>query len=114
MKWYRLGIDVKNLQGWRMNQKVKALNIVCHGSKSQLMLPFHQTETSETNLGEPFQQYLDSQGIEVKPIAAEAHWHWQLARAERHGGWLARYVEPLQSFHHPQKMNGRNVCYMLM
>ena len=62
------------------------------------MLPFHQTETSEclrslfarswvrifgppkvfvmdpaqTNLGERFQQYLDSQGTEVKPTAAEA------------------------------------------
>ena len=51
---------MKNLQGWRMNQKVKALNIVCHGSKYQLMLPFHQTgfETSETNLGERFNNIL--------------------------------------------------------
>ena len=99
-----------------MNQKIKVLNIVCHGSNYQLMLPFHQAETSEvlrslfarywvrifgppkvivmdpaqTNLGEPFQQYLDSQGIKAKPTAAEAH--WQLGPTERHGGWFARVL----------------------
>ena len=28
----QIGLDVKHLRGWKLNQKVKALNIVCHAS----------------------------------------------------------------------------------
>ena len=43
---HTIGLDVKYLPGWKSNQKVKALNIVCHGSCYQLTLPVHETETS--------------------------------------------------------------------
>eukprot|EP00435_Cladocopium_sp_Y103_P029595 s2144_g7.t1 len=93
-----LGIDVKYLSGWLPNQKIKALNLVDQASCYQLMLPFHEKETSEvikrllsenwirtfgppkevvidqarTNLGEYLQSYLDSQGCHVHQIAGEA------------------------------------------
>ena len=95
-----IGIDVKNLPGWRPNQKVKALNIVDQASCYQLMIPFYVRETSElirklvadhwvrifgppkevivdqaqTNLGDPLQTYLESIGSHVHQIAGEAHW----------------------------------------
>lgn len=109
-----VGLDVKNLPGFRVNQKVKALNIVRQGTCYQMMIPFHGPETSKglrqlfadhwirvfgpprclvldpaaTNMGEHFQEYLDQHGIEVRPTAAEAH--WQLGRTENHGGWFER------------------------
>ena len=112
-----VGIDVKNLQGWLPNQKIKAVNIVDQASCYQLMIPFHCRETSavirqafadhwvrifgppkevildqaQTNMGEEFQQYLESLGCHVHPIAAEAH--WQLGRTESHGGWFSRVLD---------------------
>ena len=83
-----VGIDVKNLKGWKPNQTIKALNVVDHASNYQLMLPFHEQETSQvlqrlfskqwvkvfgppqvlvmdparTNLGEPMQTYAEVPG----------------------------------------------------
>ena len=45
----QIGIDVKYLRGWKMNQKVKALNVVCHASGFQRMIPFFEPETSKTS-----------------------------------------------------------------
>ena len=42
----RVGIDVKYLPGWKINQKVKALNIVDQSSCYQQMIPFFEQETS--------------------------------------------------------------------
>ena len=112
-----IGIDVKHLPGWKPNQKIRALNIICHGSCYQLMIPFFERETSDvlqkllanywvrvfgppqevimdqarTNLGEPLQKYLENLGVYVRPIPGEAH--WQLGRTETHGGWFARILE---------------------
>ena len=112
-----LGIDVKFLHGWQPNQKIKALNLVDQASCYQLVIPFHERETSEvikrlvaehwvrifgppkevvidqarTNLGEYLQSYFDSQGCHVHQIAGEAH--WQLGRTENHGGWFARVLD---------------------
>ena len=111
-----LGIDVKFLPGWKANQQVKALNLVDQASCYQLMIPFHERETSavlkkliaehwvrtfgppkevvidqaRTNLGDHLQSYLDSLGCHVHQIAGEAH--WQLGRTESHGGWFARVL----------------------
>ena len=116
-----VGIDVKNLNGWAPNMKVKALNIVDQASCYQLMIPFYERETSEvlrrefanhwvrifgspkevivdqaqTNLGETFQGYLESLGTHVHQIAGEAH--WQLGRAESHGGWFSRVLDRTMS-----------------
>ena len=43
----QVGIDVKYLPGWRVNQKIKALNIVCQGSCYQQVIPFYEKETSQ-------------------------------------------------------------------
>ena len=112
-----VGIDVKNLCGWLPNQKIKAVNIVDQASCYQLMVPFYGRETSEviqkifsehwvrifgtpkevildqaqTNMGAPFQSYLDSIGTHVHQIAGEAH--WQLGRTESHGGWFERVLQ---------------------
>ena len=112
-----VGIDVKNLNGWLPNQKIKAVNIVDQASCYQIMVPFHERETSEvirsafadhwvkvfgppkevildqaqTNLGEGLQGYLEGLGTHVHQIAGEAH--WQLGRTENHGGWFSRVLD---------------------
>ena len=40
-------IDVKFLHGWQPNQKIKALNLVDQASCYQLVIPFHERETSK-------------------------------------------------------------------
>ena len=114
----RVGIDVKHLPGWSVNQKVKALNIVDQSSCYQQVIPFFEQETSSvlaklfsvsigsdgagppgevvmdqamTMLGDSLQQTLEQQGFMVKFIAAEAH--WQLGRTENHGGWFERVLK---------------------
>ncbi|CAK9031068.1 unnamed protein product [Durusdinium trenchii] len=120
-----VGLDVKNLPGWHANQKVKALNIVCHGSCYQMMIPFFQTEATalirqlftehwirpfgppkalvidqaRTNMGEALQNHLDLQGTEVRQIAGEAH--WQLGRTEVQGGWFSRILTKILAEHLP-------------
>ena len=114
-----LGIDVKFLPGWKPGQKIKALNLVDQASCFQIMVPFHERETSvllrtlvedhwfrwagapaevimdpaQTMLGEHLQSLFEAHGTNVKFIAAEAH--WQLGRTENHGGWFARVLEKM-------------------
>ena len=129
-----VGIDVKWLPGWQVNQKVKALNIVCQGSCYQQMIPFFERETScllrqlfdshwiqwagiprevimdsaQTNLGEAMQSYLDDQGIVVRTIPAEAH--WQLGRTEVHGGWFSKVLEKVILEHSPTTREEWEAC----
>ena len=131
-----IGIDVKHLVGWKPNQKVKALNIVCQASCYQLMLPFYETETSgllqrlfqeywmrvfgppreilldqaATNMGEPLQQCLDMHGTTVRPIAGEAH--WQLGRTENHGGWFGRILARLCDEYSPSNKADWEQCVL--
>lgn len=121
----QIGIDVKNLPGWKPNQKIKALNIVDQASGFQRMIPFFEPETSQllrsllethwiswagppsdivldpaqTNLGEPLVIPLENQGITIRVIAAEAH--WQLGKTENHGGWFARVLQRVIDDHSP-------------
>ena len=113
----RVGLDVKWLPGWKINQKVKALNLVDHASSFQLVLPFFEQETSETirelyaqrwvqwagppselvmdpartNLGKQMLDPVEAEGTHVLITAAGAH--WQLGKTEVHGGWFARVLE---------------------
>ena len=122
----QIGIDVKLLQGWCTNQKVKALNIVDTASGFQRMVPFFETETSsllrrlledhwiawagppseiildpaQTNLGDPMVSPAEMQGTHVRPIAADAH--WQLGKTESHGGWFSRVLDKIIEEHQPQ------------
>lgn len=129
-----VGLDVKNLPGWHANQKVKALNIVCHGSCYQMMIPFFQTEATalirqlftehwirpfgppkalvidqaRTNMGEALQNHLDLQGTEVRQIAGEAH--WQLGRTEVQGGWFSRILTKILAEHLPETKEDWEEC----
>ena len=96
---HKIGIDVKNLNGWRANQKVKGLNIVDYASNFQLMVPFFETETStllrrllserwiawagnpkelvmdpaQTNLGKALTEPCELEGTHISVTAAGAH-----------------------------------------
>ena len=122
----QIGMDVKHLRGWKVNQKVKALNIVCHASGFQRMIPFFEVETSrllrqllddhwiawagvpseilldpaQTNLADPMTGTAEDQGCTVRPIAAEAH--WQLGKTENHGGWFDRILQKVIDQHSPR------------
>ena len=43
----RIGVDVKYLRGWAVNQKIPAINIVDYASSFQMMVPIFKKETSE-------------------------------------------------------------------
>eukprot|EP00435_Cladocopium_sp_Y103_P012259 s60_g3.t1 len=113
----RIGIDVKFLPGWKVNQKVKALNIVDQASSFQLMIPFFETETAgllrkllnerwfswagnpkeivmdpaRTNLGQALTEPTELEGTHISATAAAAH--WQLGKTEVHGGLFAKVLE---------------------
>ena len=105
----RVGIDVKNLPGWKTNQKIKAVNITDHATSFQLMAPFFsffETETSavlnrvfcerwcawagppkevvldpaRTNLGKGFTEPLEAMGVHISQTAAGAR--WQLGKTD--------------------------------
>ena len=123
---YQVGIDVKHLTGWKLNQKITALNIVDTASGYQRMIPFFEPETSKllwemldkywcswagnpkeivldpkaTNLGEPLVIPLEKRGTHIRPIAAEAH--FQLGKTESHGGWFNPVLEKILKEHSPQ------------
>ena len=48
-------------------------------------------DPAQTMLGESLQALSESLGTSVKFMPAEAH--WQLGRAESHGGWFGRVLE---------------------
>lgn len=110
---------MKQLPGWRINQKVKALNIVDFASNFQMMIPFFEVETASllrqllserwmswagppgeivmdparTNLGKALTEPCELEGTHISPTAAAAH--WQLGKTEVHGGLFARVLEPV-------------------
>eukprot|EP00959_Pyramimonas_sp_CCMP1952_P300601 6287739-Pyramimonas_sp.AAC.1 len=46
-----VGMDVKELPGWKEGMKVKALNVVCPSSGLQHMTPFFEQETGRVLKG---------------------------------------------------------------
>ena len=131
---HSVGVDVKWLRGWKVNQQVKSLNIVDQGSCFQQVIPFFEQETStvlrslfdthwtkwagppkemfmdqaRANLGEAFQGYLDDRGVTIRTIPAEAH--WQLGRTESHGGWFARILDKIITEHSPSNQAEWEEC----
>ena len=123
---HKIGIDVKHLQGWRVNQKIRALNIVDYASNFQLMIPFFETETAvllrqllndrwlswagppreivldpaRTNLGKALTEPCELEGSHVSIIAAGAH--WQLGKTEVHGGLFAKVLSRVLEERSPQ------------
>ena len=110
----RVGIDVKNLPGWKVNQKIKAVNITDHATSFQLMVPFVRSwnvssvfnerwcawagpskevvlDPACANLGKGFTKPLEAMGVHVSQTAAGVH--WQLGKTEVHGGLFCRVLE---------------------
>lgn len=112
-----VGLDIKYLPGWKVNQRVPALNIVDYASSFQLMVPLPAQETSDvirqvfqerwvswagvprevivdparTNVGDALTVPLELAGTTIRITAADAH--WQLGKTEVHGGWFSRVLE---------------------
>ena len=125
----RIGIDVKYLPGWKLNQRIPSLNIVDYASSFQIMVPLHVRETAElirkallerwvswagvpqeivldpaqTNLSEALTTPQELAGSTIATTAAEAH--WQLGKVEVHGGWFARVLQKViaDTMPHDQK-----------
>ena len=112
-----VGLDVKFLTGWKINQKIPAVNMVDYASGFQMMVPLFAKETSEsikrcfqerwiswagvpqevvvdpakTMISEALTTAFEQIGITIKITAAEAH--WQLGKTEVHGGWFNKVLE---------------------
>ena len=68
-----VGLDVKNLNLWKPNQKIKALNIVDQASCYQLMIPFQERETSEVLRHEFANHWVRIFGPPKEVIVHQAH-----------------------------------------
>ena len=125
----RVGIDVKYLQGWKVNQKVKALNIVDMATGFQLMVPFFEVETAgllrkllndrwlswagcpreiimdpaRTNLGRALTEPAELEGTHISTTAAAAH--WQHGKTEVHGGLFAKVLDKVLAERNPSNQD---------
>ena len=113
----RIGVDVKYLRGWAVNQKIPAINIVDYASSFQMMVPIFKKETSEQirqviqerwinwagtpdeiimdpakpNVSEALIRPTELSGSIVHITAADAH--HQLGKVEVHGGWFSHILD---------------------
>lgn len=113
----RIGVDVKYLRGWAVNQKIPAINIVDYASSFQIMVPIFKKETSEQirqviqdrwiswagtpdeivmdpakpNIREALVRPTELSGSIVHITAADAH--HQLGKVEVHGGWFGHVLD---------------------
>lgn len=120
-----VGIDIKYLPGWKVNQKIPALNILDYASSMQLMIPIFQRETSDIirekfmerwvswagmpteivcdpakpNVDDALTVPLEQSGASVKITAADAH--WQLGKTEVRGGWFSRILSKVIEEYQP-------------
>ena len=121
----RIGIDIKYLTGWSINQKVAALNIVDYASSYQIMVPMFGRVTSEgirqavqerwiswagqpsdivcdparVNMSDVLTEPQELSGSSVHVTAADAH--YQLGKVEVHGGWFNQILEKVMHEYSP-------------
>eukprot|EP00435_Cladocopium_sp_Y103_P052219 s999_g16.t1 len=121
----KIGLDVKYLPGWRVNQRVPCVSIVDYASSLHVMAPIFRRETAElvkgvlrdawinwagppkilevdparTNLSDELGQFCQTLGIDMVHIAADAH--WQLGKVERHSQWFEQILEKVHDEHPP-------------
>ena len=114
---HHIGLDVKYLKGWKVNQRVPCVSIVDYGTSFQVMAPIFERETAELlkgvlrdswivwagppqnittdpakpNISDALAAFLEGQGIKHHKIAADAH--WQLGKVERHGQWFEKIFD---------------------
>ena len=129
-----VGIDVKYLPGWNVNQMIPCLNIIDYASSLQVVVPLYRRETAEVirkvfmerwvswagppselvcdpakpNIAEAFTNPLESLGTIVKITAADAH--WQLGKTEVHGGWFGKIVARILSERNPSTLQEWEEC----
>eukprot|EP00435_Cladocopium_sp_Y103_P072224 s637_g39.t1 len=113
----KIGMDIKYLQGWKVNQRVPCINIVDYSTSLQIMAPIFNRESAEvtkgvfrdswiawagppkvleidsssSNLSDALGDFCEAHGIDMQHIAADAH--WQLGKVERHGHWFSQIFE---------------------
>ena len=122
---HHIGLDVKYLPGWKVNQRVPCVSLVDYGTSMHIMAPIFQKENAELlkgvlrdswiswagvprhlsvdpakpNISDALAEYVESNGITMHQTAADAH--WQLGKVERHGQWFARIFDRVCSEVHP-------------
>eukprot|EP00435_Cladocopium_sp_Y103_P030061 s1739_g7.t1 len=113
----KVGMDIKYLPGWKVNQRVPCINIVDYSTSLQIMAPIFDRESAEvtkgvfrdswlawagppkvleldsssSNLSDALGEFCEAHGIDMQHIAADAH--WQLGKVERHGHWFSQIFE---------------------
>ena len=114
---HHLGLDVKYLPGWKVNQRIPCVSLVDYGTSMHIMAPIFQKENAELlkgvlrdswiawagvprhlsvdpakpNISDALAEYAENNGITIHQTAADAH--WQLGKVERHGQWFARIFD---------------------
>jgi hypothetical protein len=118
---HRIGIDLKYLTGWSLNQKIAAVNIVDYASSFQVMVPLFGRPNAENirqivqerwiswagqpteiicdphrvNLSDVLTTPQELAGSTIQVTAADAH--YQLGKVEVHGGWFNQILEKVMS-----------------
>ena len=131
---HKVGLDVKIVPGWKVNQRVKCLNVVDYASSYQVMLPFFEVETADvlrrlfkdgwlrwagspvevlmdpgrTNMADSFVAFLEQSGTRVSNIAAEAH--NQLGKVEKHGHLFEVILQKVLDQIQPQSQQEYEEC----
>ena len=130
----RIGVDVKYLTGWKVNQKVPAVNIIDYASSLQIMVPLFDGVNALTIrraiqerwiswAGQPSEIVFDPQranltdaltnpqelaGSIIHVTAADAH--YQLGKVEVHGGWFNHVLQKLLQDQNPNNKDAWLEC----
>ena len=122
---HHIGLDVKYLPGWKINQRIPCVSLVDCGTSMHIMAPIFQKENAELlkgvlrdswiawagvprhlsvdpakpNISDALAEFVENNGITMHQTAADAH--WQLGKVERHGQWFARTFDRVCSEVHP-------------
>ena len=113
----QIGLDVKYVSGWKVNQRVSCINIVDYGTGFQIVVPIYTKESSDLikkvlqdswiawagppkalcvdpaqpNISQAMSEFCEARGITLHATAGDAH--WQLGKVERHGGWFSQILD---------------------
>lgn len=113
----RVGIDIKYVSGWKLNQKIPAVNIIDYASSFQVVVSLFERVTStsirraiqerwiswagqpdeflcnpaRTNLADALTTPNELAGSVIQVTAADAH--YQLGEVEVHGGWFNQILD---------------------
>ena len=113
----QIGLDVKYVSGWKINQRVACINIVDYGTGFQMVIPIYTKESSDLikkvlqdswiawagppkalcvdpaqpNISQAMSEFCEARGITLHATAGDAH--WQLGKVERHGGWFSQILD---------------------